>query len=795
LGRLDGTGSLLAHELVGGDDPVLLLEDFPGWPLTRLLRERGAALDLPARLRIALQLTAALGQIHACSVVHNDVCPANVLVDPESLTTKLAGFTISSLLSRERPSIAAPETIEGSLAHISPERTGRMNRLVDYRSDYYSLGATLYELFTGRVPFDTADPMALVHSHIARIPEPPHRVEPSVPPQLSAIILKLLAKMAEDRYQSTFTIESLLRACLRAAQGEGAADDAAAADGVAAAERGDVAAQLQVSQKLYGRDREVQALLDAFERTRGRPGASAPGGHVELVLVAGYSGIGKSSLVNEIHKPIAREGGYFVEGKFDQFNRNIPYASLILALQQLVRQLLTERGDALARWRERLSAAVGANGQVIAEVIPEVELIIGKQPPVRALGPAESKNRFNLTFRDFISAFASPERPLVLFLDDLQWADRASMDLLALLLCDDQIQHVLLIGAYRDNEVDATHPLTLVLDRLREAEARVSTITLEALGADDVGQLLTDTLQCSPQRAAPLVGLLMRKTGGNPFFIIQVLHQIYERDLLSFDAARGRWTWSIEDIERIDITSNVVELMVGKLRALDPATQRVLTVAACVGNRFELDLLALATALSAPEAAERLWPALLAELVVPLDEGYKAAQVSTEPLDRSIRYEFLHDRVQQAAYELVDEPERRRIHVRLGQLLLEHRTPEQIDETLFDITMHLNHGLELIESPSLRSAAVELNHRAGRRARDASAHATGLECLRAAMALLPEDHWHQDYARSLALYRDRVELEYLNIHFEHAEAFADEVLRRAASVLDKIPVYETRIQF
>jgi predicted ATPase/signal transduction histidine kinase len=774
LQRIDSIRVVKPHGLIeDGGHAALVLQDIGGVALSQLLRDRGATLSFDARLNLALELTRALGDIHAADVVHKDINPSNIVVNPETLQMQIIDFSIASLLSRERAAIAVPGAIEGTLRYIAPEQTGRMNRVVDYRCDYYSLGVTLYELFTGRVPFDSNDLMELVHSHIAKIPEAPEHLDPAIPPSLSRVIMKLLAKMAEDRYQSSYAIARELRS----------AEDSGTAD---------VSSHLQISQKLYGRDAEVATLLEAFTRIRGEAGGD---GRSELILVAGYSGIGKSSIVNEIHKPIAARGGYFVDGKFDQFKRNIPYASMIAALRELVRQLLTESPAELAAWRDRIHASLGVNAQVVVEVIPEVELIIGAQPAVPVLGALAAKNRFNLSFRDFIRVLATPEHPLVLFLDDLQWADAASLELLEVLLTDAAIRNMLVIGAYRDNEVDASHPLELSLARLRKSEtARLHTIVLAPLAAAHVLELVVDTLHCSTTAAAPLAALLLRKTEGNPFFLVQMLHEIYRRGILVFDEHSGSWRWSIEAIEALGFTDNVVELMVGKLRGFAPETQRVLTTAACIGNRFGLELLALVHGASPTETAAALWPALEAEFVQPVNVDYKAAAIGDRQSGRAAEYEFMHDRVQQAAYELTDAHEHARLHAQTGRLLLEHYRGEELEERLFDVTMHLNLGIGQLDA-DLRRHARALNHRAARRARDSSAYDTAAACLRAAIDLLDEDCWESNYAETLALYCDGVEIEYLNINFERAEANAEIVLAHSRTLLDKIFVYETRIQF
>ena len=530
-------------------------------------------------------------------------------------------------------------------------------------------------------------------------------------------------------------------------------------------------------------------MMSAFERV------SRAGGQSEMILVAGYSGIGKSAIVNEIHKPIAKQRGYFIAGKFDQLNRSIPYASMILAFQELVRQLLTESESQLVRWRAELGLALGSNGQIIVDVIPEVALIIGEQPPLRPLGPAETKNRWNRTFQSFIRVFATEDRPLVVFLDDLQWADAASLNLLSVVVGDPEIHHLLMIGAYRDNEVDATHPLMIMLSELGDARSRVRTITLKPLAPAHVNQLVADTLGAGEDRCRPLSALLTQKTHGNPFFLIQLLTGIHQRGYLRFDDARGDWRWDLGELLDLGITENVVELMVGKIRELDASTQRVLELAACIGNQFDLETLSRIHRKSMPVTAAELWGALEAGLVVPTSDDYKVTQFLDELSGLSVSYKFLHDRVQQASTALLAEPERKRIHLDLAELRLQATPEGELEEHIYDVVSHLNLGADLLLDQERRYLAAELNLRAARRARQSMAYEPALACLHAGIAFLGEGSWETRYDLSLSLYTDLVDVEYLTLHFDRAEAAANLVLGRARSVLETIRVYETRIQF
>jgi len=742
---------------------VLILKDPGGEPLDRILaRSQGKPLDLTRSLRIAIALTKAIGQVHRQGLIHKDVKPANVLVD-DAYNVWLTGFGIASRLPHERLSPAPIEIIAGTLAYMAPEQTGRMNRSMDTRSDLYSLGIVLYEMLTGTLPFAAADPLEWVHCHLARQPTPPERLA-GVPEPLSAITTKLLAKNAEERYQTASGLEADLRRCLVEWQSDGHIDPFPLG-------AHDASDRLLIPEKLYGRERELDALLAAFERvvTQGRP---------ELVLVSGYSGVGKSSVVNELHKALVPSGGLFAGGKFDQYKRNIPYATLASAFQVLARQILVKSEAEIKPWRHALLEAVGANGQLIVNLVPEVEFIIGKQPPVLDLPPQDARNRFQLVFRRFLGAFARPEHPLVLFLDDLQWLDEETLDILQLLVTHPEVRYVLLIGAYRDNEVSPAHPLVRELEAIRKAGAQVRELVLAPLGPDDVGALASDALHCEPERAQPLAQLVQEKTGGNPFFAIQFFTALADEGVLAFDTVTRAWQWDMQRIRAKNYTDNVVDLMAGKLRRLSAPTQEALKQIACLGNAAETATLAMVYGETEEAIHTAIFEAAHAGLIFQ-QEG---------------RYKFLHDRIQQAAYSMIPDEDRAGIHLHIGRVLLASMAADRLDERLFDVVSQFNRGTALVVDRTEKTDVAMLNLRTGRKAKASAAYASAREYFSAGMLLLDEGAWSSQYELMSSLWLERAQCELLTGNFEKAEQLMVELVRRRASKLDLAAVYHLKVQ-
>ncbi|MBE9115517.1 PAS domain S-box protein [Lusitaniella coriacea LEGE 07157] len=793
--------------------PVMILEDFGGDSLTRL--NVAGKLELEAFLKLAIAIAEILGQIHRSHIIHKDINSSNIVWNPQTGVVKIIDFGISTVLSTENPTFRNPNVLEGTLAYISPEQTGRMNRAIDYRSDFYSLGVTFYELLTGELPFQSEDLMELVHCHIAKIPPSLGNREQGIgnsekiPQVLSDIVMKLMAKNAEDRYQSSEGIVADLKQCLNRLETHKKIDFFVLA-------QQDFSERFTPPQKLYGREREIETLLAAFERVQSLvnshqlsgnreqdistslsphlPAPTAPTpSQSELILVTGYSGVGKSALVREIHKPITAKKGNFIAGKFDRYQRNIPYFAIAQAFNEFCDRVLTENEVTLTQWQEKIRVAVGSNGQVLIEVIPHLEWLIGKQPDVPVVGIQEAQNRFNVVFQNFLKAICQPEHPLVIFIDDLQWADGASLMWLKTALRDREIQNLLVIGAYRNNEVDGAHPLTLALESIEQNGGRLSKIELENLQGQDVNTLVADTLSCTPVDCQDLTHLIYQKTIGNSFFSIEFLKTLHTEKLLIFNHKKRKWQWDIDAIQEKSITNNVVELMATQIEKSPPETQKLLQLAACIGSPFDLQTLSIIAQI--PNIPTHLRPALKSGLIVPLNEQYKLMEVVGEELDLTLaQFKFQHDRVQQAAYALIEKERKQSLHLKIGDLLLSNTSKEALEERIFRIVNQLNAGISSIENPEKRLQLARLNRIAGQKAKEANAYEPALNYLTLALKLLHDSSWKTHYPLTLSLYESAAEIAYLNGNFKLQYQLTAVVRQEARNILDRVKVDELEIQ-
>ncbi len=752
--------------------PILCIEDFQGKSLSYWLKNH--KVTLKEQLMLAVLISQNLALIHQQGIIHKDINPANIIWNPDTNVLKIIDFGISTQFSKQQLSLKNPEVLEGTLSYMSPEQTGRMNRVIDYRSDFYSLGVTLYELFTGQLPFTSQDAMELVYSHLAKQPLAAVKVKPDLPIVISDIINKLLAKTAEERYHSAWGIHADLQCCYDDLQQTGSIKSFELA-------QKDISDKFYIPQKLYGRNNEINQLLAAFERIIH--------GTTEIMLVAGYSGIGKSVLVKEIYRVLTKNNGYFISGKFDQLQRNVPYGAIINAFKELVQQLLTENETKLNQWKQKLLTALRNNGQVIIDVIPEIEQIIGKQAPITELSMAESQNRFNMVFQNFIRVFCHPDHPLVIFLDDLQWVELETLKLLKLITDNTGL---LIIGAYRDNEVSSSHPLITSLNSLREEKININQITLKPLSFEHVNQLIADSVHQTTTATHNLAELVVAKTQGNPFFINQFLHALYKEKLLYFvlptPDKNAYWQWDIQKIKNTNITDNVVDLMINKLKKLPMSAQQVIRLAACIGNRFDLHTLAIVYEKSLYDTFQDVMLVLMEGLLLPKSEAklLENEQLVIEQL------QFLHDRVQQAAYALIDDSEKKAVHLQIGRLLL--KNTHDVEEHIFDIVEQLNKSIDLITNKSEKLQIAKLNLIAGKKAKQATAYKTAINYLTIGRAFLMPDSWEQTHDLTCELFIEAVETAYLSGDYQQMEALAHTTLRHTRSFNDEVRICEIRIE-
>lgn len=762
----------------------LILEDTQAVTLEKWMRMH--KLDISSCLKIAIHLVQALSDLQSQDIIHKDIQPENILVDPESLNVKLTGFNFATKIPRQRLTIKNPTLLEGSLHFMSPEQTGRMNREVDYRTDFYSLGVTLYKLFTKELPFNSSDPMELVHSHIARAPPSPQTVNPEIPATISEIILKLMDKKAEDRYSSSFSLLQDLKKCQEEWDSTGKIEPFALGSN-------DVFNKLQITQKIYGRKAEIDRILNAFE--------SVCHGATQMMLLSGYPGIGKSAIVNEIHKPILEKNGFFISGKYDQYKANIPYSAFIEAFQDLIRQVLTENDDTIAMWREKIKVALGTNAGIILEVVPELRLIIGDSIPIQEFEAQETQNRFNFFLQRFISLYASAKTPLVIFLDDLQWIDPASLQLLELILTNLKTEGLFLIGAYRNNEVTPLHPLMTSLQRIMRNGGQISEIEITPLSIQSVNELIAATLHTTPSNCKSLCELIFSKTHGNPFFTRQFLTYLYEENLLYVDSKEGVWRWNIDKIQVLDVSDNVIDLLITKLQRCSPEMQKFLEFAACIGNNFDIRLISTLTGQPIPLMMNYLMEALKEGFILPFADNQnflwvegKDTETDAELAHTSYSFRFLHDKVQQAAYQLMSAVERKNTHYQIGLMLLKKFQGDLLEEHIFEVMSQLNHASDLIKEVKERKDYARRNLLAAEKAMRTVAYSTALEFVKVGLTFMPEDKWQSEYELTYNLYLIAAEANYLLFNFDEASRLFDQILEYAKSIRDKVAVHLLKVK-
>lgn len=776
LNHLKGVGIPAPIALSAHPAGLAIVTDFiQGIPFSNYMRRR--QIDISNFLRIAISVAGVISDLHRQDIIHKDIQPENLFINEHTYQVSLIDFRFATILPKEKPeSINAP--MEGSLAYMSPEQTGRMNRDIDYRTDFYSLGVLLYQLLTGRLPFESEDPLELVHRHLARQPDSPDGFDYETPEAVSNIIMKLLSKNAEDRYLSGQGLIKDLKRCQQQFEALGRIDPFVLAEE-------DYPEKFQISQKIYGRDQEIGKLMALYEKISH--------GNIHMAVISGKPGVGKTTLVQEIHKPVTQGKGYFIVGKFDPFYRNVPYSAIVLAFRELVRQLLTESEENLRYWKTRLLSALGVYGQIIIDVIPEMELVIGPQAPVKKVDAVEAQNRFNRVTMDFVGVFCDPKHPLVIFLDDLQWVDAASLNLIEDTITEAKIQHLFLIVSYRDNEVQPSHPLFTTLKNLEQKSGNFSRIHLDSLNIIDIRQLIADSLQISKRPVSPLAELVMGKTGGNPFFVNQFLNMLYQEKLLVFNSDQSLWEWNVANIKSRDITDNIVELLLRRLEIMPPDTQNVMMIAACIGSAFDLQTLQTITGYSDSEIINHLLPAIREDLVVTMPKD-RVENKNRENLPNiAEHFKFRHDRVRQASYSLIAEQNKKAVHLQIGELLFENIDRHLYEENIFDVIHHLNMAADLICDRRERDETAEMNLIAGNRAKSLAAFKPALEYYTMGLMLLDENSWQRQYSLTLKLHIECAEAARLCGDYEETQKLFHAAVQNTKMVLDRVDIYQTRI--
>lgn len=753
---------------------IIALTDIGGTSLKECINA-GTTFSAGQFLELAVSITDGLAAIHSRDIIHKDINSNNIIWNPKTNRLNIIDFDISSTLKLKVNQLGNPEKLHGTLPYLSPEQTGRMNHRVDWRSDLYSLGITFYEMLTGKLPFQQQDPMELVHAHLARMPQPPSGINKNIPEILSGVIMKLLAKNPEERYQSStglkHDLEQIQNSLLT---GKDIPEEFKPG-------QNDISAKLHISEKLYGREDETRQLLNIYSRVTG--------GSREIMLVSGLPGVGKTTIVNEIHKPITRDRGHFISGKFDQLHRNIPYYAFIQAFNQFCDLLLTERQEILDLWKERILNEIGSMGKVLTDIIPNLALVIGQQPDVPQVEGDKEKNRFHFAFRQFIQAISTKENPLVIFIDDLQWADSSSLDIITQFMSDPQTRYLLLIGAYRDNEVSLSHPLTTTVENLEKAKIPVSSISLKNLTPENVRDWLNDTLKSvnvpDNNRLAEFSNLVYQKTQGNAFFIVQFLHNQYIQKVLRFDFKEAQWAWDIVQIKNQNITDNVADLLVRKIKMLPSNVQEILIFASCIGHIFDLQTLSIISQSTQESLAKELETAIIGQLIIPFNND---------------TYKFVHDRVHQTAYSLVPDEDRKKTHLKIGRLLLKSFDTRDISkpspgaqQQIFEIVKHLNIGIQLIEDENEKLELARLNLKAGQKVKASAAYQHAYDCFRNAISLLPPDSWSRFYDLTLTIYSEAIQACHYYQKYDESKQLGETVLESAIHILDKSTAYEFRI--
>jgi len=757
--------------------PVMVLKDIGGMQLKQFIKENASnsrTHDIEKALEIAILITKAIGQIHEKNIIHKDINPNNIIYNPKTKFINIIDFNLSSKLNFEKQEISNNNLLEGTLAYISPEQTGRINRNLDYRTDFYSLGVTLYELFSSCLPFEAQTLREWIHCQIAISPIPLHKLNREIPEAISQIVSKLMEKSAENRYQSSFGIVEDLQRCLYEFSTKGRIDTFEAG-------KNNVSQKFQLSQKLYGREKEVELLMKQFKELKKYNSTT--------VLVKGFPGIGKTALVGEISKEVNEENGYIVSGKFELLKRDIPYFAFIDVFSRLFQILISEPEDMILSWSEKLKTALAGNGQAIIDLIPNLELLIGTQPSLPQLSAIESQNRFVFTFQKLVRVIADTMHPLVIYLDDLQWADNASLDLLKALLSNNQNGALLFIGAYRNNEVTEGHPVQIFQHELQKEHINHIEIELLPLQTDSIKELIKDSFACQDSNARELAEICFAKTHGNPFFIIEFLNNLYRKNQIRFDPEIGSWTWQLEEIQNTNVTENVVDLICSRIQELEQSKQSIIKYAACIGSQFDLDLLSAVSDIGKKNLGAEINAILQESLIIPLSNDYRFSEYQDE---LQMSYRFMHDRILQAAYSMISDASKAATHLKIAKLLKDKYADNEVIENIFVITEHFNKVIDLLDENE-KVFVAKLNLNAGKRAKSSSAFHEAYRYLEIGHNLLPQDKWQKQYQLSLEIHSQLAEISFLRNKRQKMKTMLNEIFLNTQSILDKIDAWETHL--
>lgn len=756
--------------------PALVMEDFGGVSLNKIFENSKP--DLQQILKMAVKLAKTIGDVHKAGIIHKDIKPQNVIVKIETNDVKLTDFGISTKYAKEQDEKSELKSdLEGTLSYISPEQTGRMNRAIDYRSDLYSLGISLYEMITGKLPFETQDPLELVHQHIAVRPDSPKELNNNIPKVLSEIIMKLLEKNPENRYQSDFGLLYDLEKCLTQLKENNTIEDFEIA-------QNEIFDKIQIPEKLYGRNKELEQLKSIYNNVLAN--------NYETVFIKGKSGIGKTSLVFEFNRENPNKKGYFISGTFDQFKQNIPYNGIIQAFNGLMKNLLTESQSKINEWKEKLLEALKDKGQVITEIIPSLETIIGKQPPVPELKGDESFNRFNMVFQDFVKVFSFENHPLTIFLDNLQWIDTASSILLQKLLTNASTNNLMFIGAYQEEVIKTEHPVIEVQKEIKNSEIPLTEIELKPIGVNSISRLIVDTLSIDKndidkmKEVTKLSEVIKTKTNSNPFFVRNFISTVFDNKLLKYNANKAEWEWNLEEMQKAGFSDNVVELTINKIQSLPTNTQNVLRLASCIGEEFNYEILSLISGSASTEEKKQ---------GINIKEGLKEAVnegliIPAESSEKNKAYKFIHIRIQEASYSMLSDKLKSKIHLKLGRMMVKRLTKKDIENEIFDIVNHLNHSLNLIKSDSEKLNISKLYHIAAKKAKESTAYEQALEYITIAKNILNEDSWDTYNEYTYLIYKTCSEYNVLNKNYTESENLLNMMLDKAKNRMQKAEIYD-----